>query len=188
MSPLTDGLIETSIIMIWFIRKATRFLQLFSFLLLLDSCEERYEEASQIFFYNRSDRDVMVVMAFDYPEDSTGLITDTALLEWKTGKPVLKGEQFVFKQHHRHRNIWGSWRGEYMFSHFFSFTIIDKKIVETPETIESIYYDYNVLARYDVTEEDMDNLEWSLEYPPTEAMRNVHMYPSFDEIVANAGM
>lgn len=75
-----------------------------------------------------------------------------------------------------------------MLSHFFSFTIIDKEIVENPETVESIYYDYNVLARYDVTEEDMDNLEWSLEYPPSEAMRNVHMYPSFDEIVANAGM
>ena len=172
--------------MIWFIRKATRFLQLFSFLLLLDSCEERYEEASQIFFYNRSDRDVMVVMHKDYPEDSTGLLIDTALLEWKTGKPVLKGEQYVFKERAPFR--WESWRYTYEYCRYISFSIIDKEIVENPETVESIYYDYNVLARYDVTEEDMDNLEWSLEYPPSEAMRNVHMYPSFDEIVANAGM
>lgn len=43
---------------------------------------------------------------------------------------------------------------------------------------------YNVvLARYDVSYNDIKNLKFDLTYPPTENMRYIHMYPTYEEII-----
>ncbi len=52
------------------------------------------------------------------------------------------------------------------------------------ELIENISWDiisseYKVLRRYDVSLEDLQRLNWTITYPPTEAMRDVKMFPPY---------
>jgi len=47
--------------------------------------------------------------------------------------------------------------------------------------IDNIRENYDVLVRYDFSEDDMDRLNWSFCYPPDESMKDVHMYPSYEE-------
>ena len=58
----------------------------------------------------------------------------------------------------------------------------DLLMTENPETIAE---NYMVLVRYDVTLDDLDRLDWTLHYPPTPAMRDVHMYPPYEEVIEN---
>ena len=38
----------------------------------------------------------------------------------------------------------------------------------------------DVLVRDDVKKEDMERLHWRISYPPTEAMKDVHMFPPYE--------
>jgi len=46
---------------------------------------------------------------------------------------------------------------------------------------EVIARDYLVLQRYDLTLEDLQRLNWRITFPPDERMRNVKMYPPFNQ-------
>ena len=50
---------------------------------------------------------------------------------------------------------------------------------------EEIRGGYKILARYDLSADDLDSLGGVLYYPPTESMKNVHMYPPYDAIIGN---
>lgn len=69
---------------------------------------------------------------------------------------------------------------EYKFKHGdeVSVFIFDAEIlVTTPwDTIGKYYM---VLQRYDLMLEDLQKLNWTLSYPPTEAMKNIKMYPPY---------
>ena len=39
--------------------------------------------------------------------------------------------------------------------------------------------DYKILVRYDLSFNDLKILNWTIPYPPTEAMRNMKMYPPY---------
>ena len=45
--------------------------------------------------------------------------------------------------------------------------------------------DYMVLVRYDLSQEDIYNLDAEIHYPPTDAMKDIHMYPSYEEVLKN---
>jgi len=41
--------------------------------------------------------------------------------------------------------------------------------------------DYLVLQRYDLTLEDLQRLNWRITYPPDERMKDVEMFPPFNQ-------
>lgn len=43
--------------------------------------------------------------------------------------------------------------------------------------------DYMVLVRYDLSQEDIYRLGFKIHYPPTEAMKDIHMYPPYEEVL-----
>ena len=45
--------------------------------------------------------------------------------------------------------------------------------------------DYMVLVRYDLSQEDIYNLDSEIHYPPTDAMKDIHMYPPYEEVLKN---
>ncbi len=45
--------------------------------------------------------------------------------------------------------------------------------------------DYMVLVRYDLSQEDIYNLDAEIHYPPTDAMKDIHMYPPYEEVLKN---
>ena len=51
-------------------------------------------------------------------------------------------------------------------------------------TWEEIRGRYKILARYDLSADDLDSLGGVLYYPPTESMKNVHMYPPYERVIS----
>lgn len=45
--------------------------------------------------------------------------------------------------------------------------------------------EYKVLVRYDLSQEDIYNLNAEIHYPPTDAMKGIHMYPPYEEVLEN---
>lgn len=59
-----------------------------------------------------------------------------------------------------------------------------------PDTFQKYGYlgmveDYNILARYDLSKKDLKQLNADIHYPPTPAMQNMKMYPSYQQILNN---
>lgn len=48
---------------------------------------------------------------------------------------------------------------------------------------DKIRDDYMVLVRYDLSQEDIYRLGFKIHYPPTEAMKGIHMYPPYEEVL-----
>jgi len=45
--------------------------------------------------------------------------------------------------------------------------------------LEEINKNYNILRRYDVSLQNMRQLNWTIVYPPDETMKNIKMYPPY---------
>jgi len=54
---------------------------------------------------------------------------------------------------------------------------------ETVDNIpwETIREEYKVLKRYDLNLEDIQFLDYEISYPPTEQMKDMRMYPPYEE-------
>lgn len=48
--------------------------------------------------------------------------------------------------------------------------------VKAASDIDNTIKDYDILARYDITKEDIETLRWRLTYPPSSEMSAIHMY------------
>ena len=59
-----------------------------------------------------------------------------------------------------------------------SFFIFDRDIVEN-YSWQYIVQEYCVLQRYDFSEQDLIRLRCQIPYPPTEEMKDMHMYPPY---------
>lgn len=42
---------------------------------------------------------------------------------------------------------------------------------------------YMVLHRYDLTKQDCENMNWSIPFPPDESMKDIKMYPPYEEAI-----
>jgi hypothetical protein len=47
--------------------------------------------------------------------------------------------------------------------------------------MDSVPFDSVFIQRYDLTIPDLDNLNWTLSYPPTEAMKDIKMWPPYGQ-------
>ncbi len=56
---------------------------------------------------------------------------------------------------------------------------------------EDVRDNYNILSRYDLRASDIDMCwttgGWLITFPPNEKMKNIHMWPPYDEIVSKYG-
>jgi hypothetical protein len=58
--------------------------------------------------------------------------------------------------------------------------VLDLQVVESNPWMD-IYNNYMVLRRYDLSLADLQCLNWIITYPPTEAMKDMKMYPPYGE-------
>ena len=58
--------------------------------------------------------------------------------------------------------------------------IFDSEVLENIEWKE-IRDNYMILKRYDLSLEDLQKLDFTLYYPPTEEMKDIKMYPPYEE-------
>jgi len=72
-------------------------------------------------------------------------------------------------------------KGEVTFGHIgdtLSFAIFDADTIAAYPW-DVINSEYKILRRYDLSIHDLQKLNYTLYYPPTEAMRNMKMYPEY---------
>ena len=43
------------------------------------------------------------------------------------------------------------------------------------------------IVRYDLKLDDLSNLDWVISFPPDERMKSIHMYPTYQEVIAKYG-
>ena len=140
--------------------------------LIISACSP-HDSSFNIDFHNTSDYTLCVDFDCVYPDDSVSTISEVMR---QVSIP------FIIKPHSQ-MDVWHgaekkqSWYAYFDVSEngFVSFYIIDVK-VKNEGNVEKTLREYNVLARYDVTIEDLESLNWSLAYPPTAEMSIIHMY------------
>ena len=135
------------------------------------SCQE-YSEDFYILFENASDKTIFVEADSSYPRDSLRIIRFM----------VVPGNSYEIPPRSQNTMTWGvgkwqSWYSSFDLSDrgYVSFTILDSEVMKS-NNVESIQENYNILARYDLTKEDLDKLKFKLTYPPTPEMSHVHMW------------
>ena len=75
---------------------------------------------------------------------------------------------------------WDSIYKNIMVNDTMSVFIFDAKVLDT-YSWEEIRDNYMILKRYDLSLEDLQKLDFTLYYPPTEAMKDIKMYPPYEE-------
>lgn len=156
---------------------------LFSF----SGCYEWFHppENPTIVFKNQSDRDVYVnYIENDYRNDSLHNHRDVfRAMKWSCVR-VKTGKTYEFSEASDMHVI--DYRDEFAYmeregkGNRIYFYVVDAALLDSVG-LDSITEDYNILARYGFTIDDMDRLDWSFCYPPDESMKDVHMYPSYEE-------
>ena len=147
---------------------------------LFSSCERSLDY--YIVFRNESDKTIIIGNNYSYPTDSTKMISNMlsqpytkvnpkSSVKLTTGGVKLSSwyQTFYFAQAEGHGVI--------------SFYIIEDKVRNDDEK-ESLIKEYDILARYDVTQIDIEYTSWTLVYPPSTEMQYIHMFPPYEEVCA----
>ena len=138
------------------------------------SCQRGIEY--NILFENQSDSAICIGFDCTYPDDSLNVIAHildpiNPCLEiaphsqGKLWQGIGKKESWYYVFDFSHSNYHG----------YISFTIMDKEVKDCGE-LESVQKEYNILARYDITNEDIEKLGWKLTYPPSHELERMHIW------------
>ncbi len=144
---------------------------LFSSLLLLFSqcCNDGL--ARYIDLYNNSNNPISYYMPWKH-----GIFYPDTILPEKNPNPWTfnKGYSIHFGEGNFHENaLFAMFPTDTMSVFFFA-----------PDTLakydwETIRQEYKILVRYDLSHNDLKKLNWRIYYPPTEAMKDMKMYPPY---------
>lgn len=142
-------------------------------------------ENSYISGRNQSDLEIIVgVLREDYAKDSLAGHWDVHnALRWPHAR-VRPGETFRLYNTIEKAESW-----RYTFEEMVKDGLGDRISVFFADaalmdavSLDLVVENYDILARYDLTEGDLDYLGWSLCYPPDERMSTIHMFPSYEEV------
>jgi hypothetical protein len=130
-----------------------------------DNCHKKIQ------FGNDSKAEIYIAGSFSYPDTSIRLHSSN--VRDKIG--IAKIEKV----------LWGRDCFEYHFANpYFRDTlmifIFDAQVFENT-LWDNVVKDYMIKKRYDVSLQDLQNLDWTLTYPPTEAMNNIKQWPLYGE-------
>ena len=130
-----------------------------------------------IIFENRTSRTLYVTSSYLYPDTSTFAGIPNPVLAPTNTK--------IFPNESNTSVFWGNDCIELAYkdlipSDTMMIYIFDAEVLETEEWSDVIH-DYKVLIRYDLSQNDLKYLDWKVTYPPTEAMKDMKMYPSYGQ-------
>ena len=63
--------------------------------------------------------------------------------------------------------------------------VLDKKQYDETDW-DTIRDQYQILQRYDFAKADLNFLGWRIAYPPTPEMKDIKMWPPYEEAIKNA--
>ena len=135
--------------------------------LILTACP--HDHGYSFRFSNNSNVDVYVYLGIGDRESDGYLITDTTITFIKTGALFKKDESYFYRYHDKGIPV-NTWC-------LFIFDADTFNIYSW----EEIKNGYKILQRYDINDEDLKALKYNITYPPTEAMKNMKMYPPYEQ-------
>ena len=150
---------------------------LFLTLVVCPSCDPMLAE---LYLTNNAEHAISTYVAdgwcsgFSYP--TTTLPSKSNLNEYCLTESIL-GNACIFA-----KDIWN--KKDFLNSTqqgILSIYIFDQRIVDA-EGWDSVLANNEYIVRYDLTQRDLDALHFQLFYPPSESMRDIQMFPPYEEI------
>ena len=142
-----------------------------SFLTAMECTSDRDDFHHHIFFCNNGNYATYVDISYKHPD--TAIQRDPTIPGWhKKTEPHRTNEDALTNA--------SSYEGDFS-SHLMDTLIIFVFNADTA-TLQGWEYvkDHNLVTqRYDLSLSDLQNLNWSLTFPPTEEMRNIKMWPPY---------
>ena len=142
-------------------------------LLLCQACFQHYPEDYFINLQNNSGKYVLPAEGLDYPVDSVDIDTWRVLGPGEVSRTTNGNEKP------------GSWTWLFPGIQYVSIYVFDGGMFDYEVKGIRNYEKYPelvLLARYDLTLEDLRRLNWLCTYPPDERMKDVHMFPPYSEL------
>ena len=135
--------------------------------LLLFTAQCRTDSPTYFDLYNNSGAPVCYYMPWKH-----GFFYPDTTLPKKNPNPYQFDKEWHFS---REGNIFAALPTDTLSVFFFS-----------PDTLAkyewaTIRQEYKILVRYDLSHNDLKRLNWRIDYPPTEAIKNIKMWPPYKE-------
>ena len=143
--------------------KVLKFIVLLFVLLMFSACPWEYRQSFR--FHNNSTRDVYIQL------NMQTMSLDTTITRVKLGVPIKQGTSFSYGYDSGKEDIWVDTLSLFIFD-------ADTFNMYSWEEIKS---GYKILQRYDISPENIKALKYNISYPPTEAMKNMKMYPPYGQ-------
>jgi hypothetical protein len=145
-------------------------------LLLASGCGTPESESchKRIMFFNNYHKDTYIDCSVPYSDTTHVLKHSSAILSQANILKTLSGQSNGDAL--KYRGCIES-RFEYI-ADTLVYSVFDADILEN-ESTQTIVDNYLVLQRYDLSLDDLNQLEWLLPFPPTEAMKYMRMYPPY---------
>jgi hypothetical protein len=135
-----------------------------------ENCHKR------ITFYNNYDKDTYIFFDIGYPDTILPLRLTHKFVNGEYTQAGQANGDALALVHPRKDCL------EYIFQHEVTdtlmFFVLDVSTVQN-NSWQTVGDNYLILQRYDLCLEDMNLLEWSLPFPPTETMKHMKMYPPY---------
>ena len=152
--------------------KVLKFTVLLIVLLMLVACIPWFYDQS-ITFHNNSACEVYIDLGLISRDMGGTLYPDTSISKTKVGVPVPQRGSC-------HYSYSSDKKDEFKKNGTLSLFIFDADTFNLCSW-EEIQKDYKILQRYDISYENIKALKYHITYPPTEAMKDVKMYPSYEQ-------
>lgn len=144
------------------------------FSIMLSSCKKEDENHHKtIEIINYSEKDIYSYFNVHYP--------DTLALR---GVPS-SSEPSIYKVERHKSNTTALWQrtfwevifrdGRRIPSDTLMIFVMDAELLESKNT----HINNAIIQRYDLSLQDLQQINWTLTYPPNESMKNIKMYPSY---------
>ncbi|MDR2836889.1 MAG: hypothetical protein LBV69_12010 [Bacteroidales bacterium] len=150
--------------------KLLKFIVLLSFLLILVACPKK--DYKHVFrFSNNSNVDVYIYLGVVNRDLGGTLYPDTAIAEVRCGVLFKKGESRYYSYNYEYNNG---------YTNVLSLFIFNADTFDT-YSWDEIKNDYKILRRYDLSLQDIEMSNYMISYPPAEAMKDIKMWPPYEE-------
>ena len=149
-----------------------KYLVLFVVLTAATACPEPPVDKGGFMFYNNSNSNVCIYLGVASRKNGGSLYPDTMLTNKNTTiGPILKNSKYYY-DFNRFAN-----------TDTLCLFIIDSDTINK-YTWEEVKNGYKILQRYDllVDLKGLKQINFIVTYPPTEAMKDVHMYPPYSKL------
>jgi hypothetical protein len=131
-----------------------------------------------ISFKNNTDKELVVMMDYLYPDTIKGIAATGGYIlnaDWRVQPGEIGNKDALHI-----RSCWEArFEGSLMPSDTIMIFVFATQVLESMP-FPDVYENYLILKRYDLSLQDLQNLDWQISYPPTEEMKDMKMYPPYN--------